>query len=430
MPSAIGVPGLFPVTIPATPSPALYTTVVTNDAELIAALTADGGDTFIVAGTYTLDMGTIGALDTTPRRFVGAARTEVIINLEDSVGGNSGPDFSASLTTATGVGFENCSFVNTGANGLLSLLTGCYGVYNCFFDLANLAIFALASSNVVVGCSVDMNTTPSFGAAFSFCNQLTDCSVIRATHDAFSVCEQLENCRVSFQATLAVFAGGNAFDLCQRLTNCEADYSATTTASGATTYAFSDCRDLSSCIATGPSGGAIADLNGFSVCERMSACHATDFITGFELCARMSSCHAEDCTATGYDGCQELAACRATDCASPFFGCSQLSACMANGSLLGTAGYDNCVRMAACTADTTAGEGFLGCLDMAGCFALSNTLDGFSSCQNLSSGRTSGNFGFGYASNDRVSCALGGGDALGLSDGFNTAVDPITAAGI
>lgn len=406
---------------------AFFTTCVEDEAGLITALTTDAGDTVIKAGTYTIDLATMGARNTAPRRFVGVDKNNVTINIEDSVGGNSF-DFSASLTQTEGVEFENISFVNTGPNGLLALVVGAYALKGCFFDINSLAIFGVTSSSNIVNCSVDMSAGASpFGGGFFLCNYLDSCSVVNAVAGAFETCEDAVNCKATYVATLAVIADNSAFKNCDRLSNCEADYTATTT-SGAAHSAFFNGTELSSCFAFGPTGGGTANLIGFSGCAIMSACRAQEFEQNFALCGQMSGTRSNDADVNGYDGCFEMSGFRSDGDTGPVNLCQQISGgYVLNGTGIG---FDNCLRMAAVTADTCSGDGFNACLDVSSGFSIANGGNGFTASQNLSSVRTSGNTGFGYASNDRVACALGAGDIAGLTDTLNTAVEPVTAAGI
>lgn len=464
MPSAIGIPGLYPVSLGG--GTALYTTVVTNDAELATALTTDGGDTFIVAGAYTIDTDAVGAMNTTPRHFVGAGRQGqgtgpfagpgVIIEFVGAGGSITSLNFSAGLTESEGVEWENVSMFSSTAS-VSAFLVGLYSAKNLNLNGGSVTFIGLSDSLNVVNCSFVNGSAGSVG--FFGCTGLVNCSVGSTTagegaFTGFFICEQLDNCSVYYEAG-AQGASVNAFQFCIGLSNCRADFSLVTSFSGGTNLAYNACTDLNNCRAIGPSIGAIASLSGFVGCFQMANAQATSFDVNFDDCSRMANCRSlqgvfaatgthflncrtmsgcemdgtGDAAATdGFTNCNEMTTCRAIAATRHgFTNCTDVSASRAFGC--GGNGFLSVAQISACFSNANTLEGFFDCTLMAGCDATANGGDGFSACAVVSSLNAVGNTGVGYASNIIMSSCAGVANIGGPTDGGNLVFDPVTTLG-
>lgn len=466
MPNALGIAGAL---IPATGTvggPGLFTTIVTDDAELATALTTDGGDTFITAGAYTIDTDAVGAMNTTPRRIVGAGRQAqgtgpfagpgVIIEFIGAGGSITALDFSAGLTESEGVELENVSLFSSTA-ALTSFLVGLYSAKNINMNGGSVVAVGMSDSLNVVNCSFVNGSAGSIG--FFGCTGLANCSVgsLTATEGAetgFFICEDLVNCHVYYEAG-AVSSFVAAFQFCLRMSNCEADLEAATSVGGFGAIIFNGCTDLTNCIAKGPTIGAIATLDAFESCERLTDCDALRFAQNFESCTQLANCtstqgvgggtdgtHFTNCgrltgcvvDGTGddagidaFDTCEDMAACRATSATGiGFFECNQVSASVAE-TCTGN-GFQTCLQVSACFSNLNGGIGFFDCGMVSSCDATSNTGDGFNACAGITACNAVAN-AFGYASNVLCGVCTGVANLTALTDGANVIFDPVTCPG-
>jgi hypothetical protein len=352
----------------------LYTTVVSTAAELVAALNADLGDTFIKAGTYAVDLDLV-ALDTTPRRFVGAAESEVIITLTGTA--PSSLDFTASLTDLTGVEWANVTFRSLSANATPALLTGCFAVENVTADLNALTPTGFSGCTNMVSCTVNINATVS-ATGFSACLRLVNCTVRNMAGYGFSLCTELSNCVVEAIATLDAVVNASAFDRCDRISSCQADYTSTTSAPSEHAGFFS-CEQTSACEFLGPTGGAITRLPGYTSCLQVSACAALRGDEGFNGCEDLSGCRSDGALRYGFFQCLRLSGCfSGTSAINGFSECENLSACESTGNTFD--GFETCVQLSACEANGNGNDGYVDCDNLSACLSTGNTATGFSNC--------------------------------------------------
>ena len=466
MSSALGVSGIV------IPSPAaaggvqLYTTIVTNTAELVDALENNRGDTFIVAGDYDIDTDTVGPMDTTPRliRCAGAS-TQVTpfgggngVNISFSGAGGSitALDFSAGLTEDQGVVWEGGNLVSDTAS-LLGFLTGVFGVRSVRMNAQTLTSAGVSDSLNVEDCTYV--NPPAGGLGFFGCDQVMNCQVGSKTaglgaETGFFICEQVTNCSVFYEAGSP---GGftSAFQFCNRLTNCVADYQDVTGVGVGGAIAFNGCNSLPNRIAIGPTIGSIATLNGFATCTNMDNCDAARFAINFDSCRQMGNCDSvqgvlaatgqhfqncaqlDDCFADGtgdaaltdvYVSCTELTGCESQNATGVgFLNCTNLGECIAeNGA---GNGFETCLQATACESNSNGGVGFFDVNVSSSLSATSNTGNGFEACSVVSVLSAIGNTGFGYASNVNISNATGVANTAGLTDTLNAVFDPVTCPG-
>jgi hypothetical protein len=413
----------------------LYSTVVTDDAELAAALTSNSQDTFIRAGDYTIDLDTIGALDTTPRRFVGAGpeqdgtgpfgTTGVSITFISTGIGLASLDFSASLNEYEGVGFENIFFFSS-APAAAALLTGAFGVINCRFNGGSALSACLTSSTNVVNCAA-VNTAAG-GAGFVGCQRLANCTVGediagQGAETGFVGCFQLANCNVTYEA--GVIGGPNdAFFTCDQMFGCRVNFPSVTGVAGAH-YAARFCTNISGFYAIGNSPSVVS-IDGLNTCSRVSNSYielldvnyslcfdltncvsehgdATALrqhfifsqrlkgcsvdgtndgagVDGFENCQLLSDCDASNTSGRGFDSCDHLANCRVLDASfDGYRSCRYLTTCLAANC--GIDGFSLCDDLSTCVADTNTGRGFVNSDRVVGCQSANNTGDGYVNCK-------------------------------------------------
>ncbi len=452
------------------PNGLLYTTVVSTDAELASALTTNGGDTFIKAGSYTIDLDTIGALDTTPRAFTGAGRdglsgpngNGVYIEIISTGIGLSELDFSASLNEGEGVEFANISWFGS-APAIGALLVGCYGVRNCNFDMGTGVFFGLSTSRNVSNCWA--GNSPAGGAGFGFCDNLVNCTVGSpdplvgaGAETGFFVCEELTNCQVYYEDG-AIGGFIDAFFACDGMTNCRVEAAGVTSSAGFVNAARF-CTRIDTFVAVGPTVGSLAGWGGVVSCDVVENAIVTSWESNYTGSTQLVNCRSfhgvggAAGSSLHYIVCNDLTNCRADGTGDPlgatalFDTCDVLSNCRA---LNGPAnGFSQCNTMTSCWAVSNTDDGFTQCTNLAGCRSATNGANGFASCTIIAGGtsttnggdaynactlisavRAIGNTGFDYAAvNVNVSNATGDAAGLGLTDGSNLVVDPVTAAGI
>jgi hypothetical protein len=375
-------------------APEMFATVVGTVAELVAALEGDGGDTFIKAGTYPIDLDAVGALNTTPRRFVGAAESEVIITLTGTVPDSL--DFTAGLTDLTGVEWANVTFRSLSANVTPALLTGCFSVRNVIADCNALTLTGFSGCRNMTNCTVDINGTAS-GTGFSVCLRLVNCVVRNSSRSGFSFCTELSNCVVEAIATLDAVVDASAFDRCDRISSCQADYTSTTSAPS-NHHGFFSCEQVSACEFLGPTAAAISNLVGFTGCLQIAGCYALNGESGFATCEEVSACKSVGAADYGFTLCLRVSACFAgTSGIAGFESSENLSACLANDNDFG--GFDTCLLVAGCQAsNSTSGPGFSDCEQVSGCKSSGNAGTGYNNCWRVSASESTGD-GSQYASN-------------------------------
>jgi hypothetical protein len=444
----------------------LYTTVVTNDAELQDALENDRGDTFITDGHYTIDTDVVGPLNTTPRRFVGAGRQlqstgpfsgpGVIIEFIGAGTSITGLDFSAGLTDSEGVEWSDVSMFSSTAS-VIAFVTGLYSAKNINLNGGSVTIIGFADSLNLVNCSAVNLDAPGLG--FFGCTGLTNCTSGGLTGGdlvtiGFFTSENLVNCRAVYEA--GNVGASTGFLSCERLTNCEVEASDVTACTAG--LGFDSCVGLTNCRATGPSVGAIAVTKGFDSCTGLTNCVAVRFGANFDLCTFSTNCQSTQGTGSGTDGTHFTASTGLVNCKadgagddvgiSGFFSCLQLSGCEAinntdhgfevcddldncRGTGATNNGFDNSSQATGCTAILNGANGFSRTARISTSRAVSNAGDGFNFCSFLSGCESNTNTVFGYAAGSiQISNCAGAGNLGGLSDLSNLIVDPVTAAGI
>ena len=433
-------------------SPPLYTTVVGTDAQMAAALTSDGGDTFIKAGAYTVDLNAIGALNTTPRTFWGAGSEKVVITLLAPTV-PAALDFSASLGSTTGVLMHELTVTSASAlvgPGLIMGLNGGSGLRavgtagvtaNGFFGCFNL-----------VNCQSTGLSGVAGGAGFSACIGIANCTADDFSSSAFAFCARMSGCTANALPTVGVLGDDAGYSFCSDVVGCIAGYTAVTSVA-VIHHAMRECEQVSGCEVNGPVGapGGVGTLEGvtggnhysgvdvtgkfdigFATTLNIGACLADACVTnGFESCSALSGCTGQNNGNHGFASCNSLSACIGfQNTLTGFFTCLVLSGCHAITNT--TNGFDSCTSVSGSDAIDNGAIGFAGCTELAGVTADSNVGNGFNACIGIASANATGNTGFGYAAAcDRVSSARASApNTAGLSDLSNTAVDAATAVGI
>ncbi len=169
---------------------------------------------------------------------------------------------------------------------------------------------------------------------------VSNCASLNSADDGFEYPASLFNvsffnCRAA-NATYAGFRSAFGSSRTSRLTNCLADHGQD---------GFVECRNLSSCVASG------ALQYGFSGCSNLSACTADadgHTVSGFYNCQNLSGCNAYDDSTAGFET------------------CSQLSACRADGVGRATYGFAACWYLSSCYAYNVTSSNFAACHDVDG----------------------------------------------------------------
>lgn len=425
----IGIGGAVGLT-PAQTGQTLFTTVVTTDAELVAALSSPtAGDTFIVAGSYTVDVSTL-VIDPTPRTIWGAGMENVTITLIASAGPGA-IDFGASQTFTAGVTIRDLTFTSAAAAVGPGLLMGVFSAENvrCIGTPGVTANGFFFCFNLVDCVTVDCGTT-AFGAAYFACLRCVNCFADAVVSNGFFFSAGLDNCHVVGDATVGVFPDDAAYNSCINLTTCSADYFDTTVVA-TIVHGYFSCNRVVGCEFAGPSGGFLASLEGYTGCVDVSGCIAQRPEIGIATSASVSGCRVEDSGAAGYESNAAMSGCDATTSGTNgFFACTNVSGCRGSGSVAGPE-FNLCLNVVGCDAVGSGGHGFSMCEQLAGVLADGNGGNGFNACIGIASANATMNTGFGYGGVcDRISSARGAANTAGLSDATNTAPDPVTAAGI
>lgn len=367
-----------------------YNTVVSNDSELAAALTSDSGATFIKPGAYTVDLDTLGTVDTTPRRFVGAGQPEddtgpfggngVTIEITGTSIGDS-LDMGAVESDVDGVVFENVMFVRSSAL-LGAIIEGLYGGKNLICEGLSLGTVHFRRCFNLVNC-VAVNGDAGF-SGFNDCHRLTNCQTGGTAggvgaETGFVGCTDLVNCRTNFE-TGGIGSLPVGFFACERLSNCYVNASGVTSF-GVSLNGFQFCNDLVNCYVEGPSGSVLGSSVGFNTCERMTGCYSEKMAINYSTCVRMANCESTF-NAVGGGGFQH------------FVSCSDMQGCNVDGTGDGGTvdGFENCQRLVNCTASNNTGHGFDSCDHLTNCFTSDPTLDGYNNCRRLN-GCFAGNAG-------------------------------------
>jgi len=411
---------------PASAGQILYTTVVETDADLRAALETNSGDTFIKAGTYTLEVDTL-VIDDTPRTFQGAGLDAVRIELTSS-GGPGAIDVSGSLTSSDGVTFKDLTLFSSEPAIGPGFLVGAFVVENVRCEGTSGTSFTgfFFCSNLVNCIATGFDVFGSSG--FFACAFVNNCVIDGYASDGFSLCFLLSNCNCIALDTIGIVLDTAAYQSCVDMIACSVDYTATTTVSATCHMAFA-CSRVSVCEFFASLPGLVG-LQGVTGCDTLSSVTVRAADTGMGACSEVASCHVFSSIVSGFIGCDQVAGCLSEiNGDNGYLATETMSGCQGRNNTL--AGFEQCFKVSGCSAEGNTTHGYSACENVSASDAIANDGDGFNACLRVAAVSADGNTGFGYANAcDRISSAAGAGNVAGLSDASNTAVDPVTAVGI
>jgi hypothetical protein len=357
----------------------LFTRVATSSAELVTALSSSD-DIFIVAGAYSIDIGTF-VLDTTPRTIWGAGMDKVTVTLTNG-GAPAELDFTAGRTAVAGTILTELTLTSSAGTVTPALVAGLFGAVNVkAVGTTAVSLNGFRDCQHLVNCIATGFHDVAGAAGFIECEDLTNCKVEGFDNDGFSLCVRMVNCEAVALASTFILPALAAFQGCQELSDCVADYSATVFALGPHS-AFASCVGLSSCRAIGPAA-PVPVLSGFLGCSHMSDCRAAGFDFNFSGCDQVASSLSDTATFSGFFSCKRISSSRSLDSGTHGFeSCEEISSSNARGS--GTDGYQSCNRISGSEAVGNTGDGFDSCDDLAAVVASSNTGFGFRDCNLIS----------------------------------------------